>query len=280
MMLNAARRTLATASRTSSLAYLSTVSTSPLVLVERNAKDRVAVIRLNDPKRLNAMTVDMGNAFSEAIDELAEAGEDVGAVLLTGSGRAFSAGGDIEFLRDRSKDSPSRNAVIMRDFYRRMLHLRDLNVPIIAAINGPAIGAGLAVSLACDMRVSSRSASMGLTFVNLGLHPGMGSTFFLPQLTGFQQAAKLLLTGEVINGEEALKLGIVMETTSDEEGACEERAREIASSIANGSPVAVRTAIRSLRLLQEQQAGGLEVGCALTAHADNNPSFTLTFPQP
>ena len=86
----------------------------------------------------------------------------------------------------------------MRRFYARMLRVRDLPVPTIAALNGPAIGAGLAVALACDMRVAYSGAKLGITFVGLGLHPGMGSTFFLHTLLGPQVAARLALTGDVI----------------------------------------------------------------------------------
>ena len=92
--------------------------------------------------------------------------------MLTGEGKAFSAGGDLRWLKLRTQDTPSRNAVIMRKFYSRFLSLRRLPFPVVAAINGPAIGAGLAVALACDIRVAKRDARLGVTFVGLGLHPG------------------------------------------------------------------------------------------------------------
>ncbi|MCV5262530.1 enoyl-CoA hydratase-related protein, partial [Escherichia coli] len=89
-----------------------------------------------------------------------------------GAGKAFSAGGDFDFLRARSRDSGMRNAVIMRGFYSRFLRIRDVPVPVIAAINGAAIGAGLCFALGADMRLAARSARLGVTFVGLGLHPG------------------------------------------------------------------------------------------------------------
>ena len=139
--------------------------------VRFSRQGRVGVIAFNNPKALNALTVDMGNEFRSLIEDLRINSEDLGAVVLTGEGRAFSAGGDLQFLRDRHKDTPSRNSVIMREFYSRFLSIRNLPVPTIAAINGHAIGAGLCVSLACDLRIANKDARLGVTFAGLGIHP-------------------------------------------------------------------------------------------------------------
>jgi enoyl-CoA hydratase/carnithine racemase len=168
------------------------------------------------------------------------------AVVVTGKGRAFSAGGDLEFLAERAKDTPSRNAEIMMKFYERMMILRRLPVPTVAAINGPAIGAGLALSLLCDLRVASESANMSFSFTKLGLHPGMGSTFFLPKIVGHQQASNLLLTGDRIDGTEAAKIGLVLKAVPEEKVL--EEATVLATKIANNGPVAVRSLIRTLRM--------------------------------
>ena len=230
---------------------------SALVTVSKDADTRVATIKLNNPKKLNALSVEMGDEFVEVIDDLATNIGDIGAVVLTGEGKGFSAGGSFQFLRDRHADTPERNAAIMRRFYARMLKIRDLPVPTVAAINGPAIGAGLAIALACDMRVCYESARMGITFVGLGLHPGMGSTFFLHTLCGPQIAARVALTGDVFTGAEALDLGLVLETCDTPE-ATVARARALAASCAAKAPVAVRSATRSLRMLQDASAGTLE----------------------
>jgi enoyl-CoA hydratase/carnithine racemase len=209
-------------------------------------KSRVATITFNDPKRLNALTADMGDQFLETLDELKSNIDGVGAVVLTGAGTAFSAGGDLAFLKNRHDDSPHRNSMIMRKFYSRFLALRELPVPVVAAINGHAIGAGCAVALACDVRIAAADAKLGVTFVGLGLHPGMGSTYFLPALVGPQIAARMLLTGEVISGTKAEALGMVAEALPTEEVV--PTAHKLAAQMASAAPVAVRTCVRSLRM--------------------------------
>jgi enoyl-CoA hydratase/carnithine racemase len=117
-------------------------------------------VTLNRPSSLNAMTVEMGQAFEECMRSLSTA-PSVRCVVLTGAGAGFSAGGDLNFLQSRSTDTPFHNAREMRAFYSRFLSLRTLPVPIIAAINGPAVGAGLCVAAACDMRVTASKTKMG-----------------------------------------------------------------------------------------------------------------------
>jgi len=148
-------------------------------------------------------------------------------------------------------DSPVNNAREMMRFYKRFLCLRNLQVPIIAAINGHAIGAGFCVALACDQRIAGVDSKIGLTFSRLGLHPGMGATHFLPQVTNPDVASRLLLTGEIVSAHEALKLGIVGGIAEDPLSAAIERAQQIASA----GPIAVQTCVRSLR---KQMSRGLE----------------------
>ncbi|KAH8062070.1 enoyl-CoA hydratase [Aureococcus anophagefferens] len=136
-------------------------SSSSIVTTE--ITDGVATITLNAPERLNAMTVEMGEAFEAAVGELRDKPpNELRAAILTGAGRAFSAGGDLDWLLERHRDSPTNNAKIMRDFYGRFLSLRTLEVPIVAAINGPAIGAAarrLRLRAAASRRQTPRSAS-------------------------------------------------------------------------------------------------------------------------
>eukprot|EP00946_MAST-07B_sp_MAST-7B-sp1_P001903 g1903.t1 len=234
------------------------LSTTPsLVTVDRPGDGRVAIVTLNDPKRLNALNADMGDEFVEVVRDFQEgpSSDGLGAVVLTGAGRAFSAGGDLGFLKDRGNDTPSRNSIIMRRFYERFLSVRRLPVPVVAAINGPAIGAGMALALACDVRVARHDAKMGITFVQLGLHPGMGSTHFLPRIVGPQQASKLMLTGELVDGVEAHRIGMVAEVVheSDENDTTAlEVATSMARRMATAAPLAVRTCVRSIRMAQDE----------------------------
>lgn len=184
-----------------------------------------------------------------------------GAVVITGAGKAFSAGGDYGFLRERGKDTPARNAHLMRQFYDLYLRVRKIPVPLIAAINGPAVGAGMCFAMAADMRIASTTARLGFTFVHIGLHPGMGSTFFLPKLVGPQIAARMLLTGELLKGNEAKEIGLVLDAV--EESKVLSNAVELASKIASNAPIAVRTCVRTLRMNQDI---GLEA--ALQREAD------------
>ena len=128
------------------------------------SENGVATLTLNDPDRLNAMTVEMGEDFQDAVAALKQV-PALRAVVLTGAGRAFSAGGDLDWLAERHADTPSNNATIMRAFYARFLTIRSLEVPTLAALNGAAIGAGLAVACACDMRFAAPDAKLGITFV-------------------------------------------------------------------------------------------------------------------
>lgn len=217
-------------------------------LVTVTKKDGVAIFTLNNPTRLNALDVRMGDQFKAAVRSLDCS--DIGCVVLTGEGRAFSAGGDFQFLRDRHHDTPSRNAQIMRGFYERFLSLRELPVPIIAAVNGHAIGAGLCVALACDLRIVAGDAKLGVTFAKLGLHPGMGSTHFLPKLVGQQESTRMLLTGDLISGKRAVEIGMALEAVPSSEVL--KRAVKLAKSIASGSPLAVRSCARTLRMTQDE----------------------------
>ena len=156
------------------------------------------------------MNVDMGDRMVDIINQVRDDnGTTVKAVVLTGMGKAFSAGGDLKFLKERSLDTPANNVTKMLQFYNRFLGLRTLPVPTISAINGPAVGAGIAVASLTDYRIASSSATMGWTFSNLGLHPGMASTFYLPQMTKPSIATHLLLSGEIIGAHTAKEYGIV-----------------------------------------------------------------------
>lgn len=211
----------------------------PLIRVE-HPEPGVAVVVLDDPDRRNAMTIDMGEALVETTTALAE-DEQLRAVVLTGEPPAFSAGGDLAMLEDygrRTREEGFDATEPMRAFYSRFLAVRDLPVPVVAAVNGHAVGAGLCVALACDLRLVADEAKVGLNFSRLGLHPGMGGSWLLPQALGTQRAAELLYTGRLVTGREAAGWGLALESLPADEVL--PRALTLASEIAEAAPQVVR----------------------------------------
>jgi enoyl-CoA hydratase/carnithine racemase len=215
-------------------------------------REAVALIVFDDPGRRNAMTETMGRALMKAMGRLA-ADPAVRAVVLTGAGAAFSAGGDLAMIEGKSRAgraepgeaARARNQAFMRDFYRLFLSVRDLPCPSIAAIQGAAIGAGLAVALACDLRVAAREAKLGLNFAK----PGMGSSWTLPRLVGPAHAADLLFTGRSVDGVEAERIGLVNRAV--ERDAVLPTALALAGEIAACAPIAVQGSKRALARAQD-----------------------------
>ncbi|OQR99551.1 hypothetical protein THRCLA_06462 [Thraustotheca clavata] len=242
-------------------------ASSSCVTLEKQGK--IGILRLNDPNRLNALTADMGDRVEELVKEISDRADEFAAIVLTGEGRAFSAGGDLEFLTQRAIDTPTRNSITMRKFYGRFLSLRNLPVPLIAALNGPAIGAGMCISLFADARVVAKDAKLGFTFVHLGLHPGMACTHFLPSLIGPEKSNYLLMSGKVISGEEAYQYGLATKVVDKENVLAE--AIKVAEEMTSGSSVATRSLLRSLRLKQDE---GLER--ALWREADSQANCYAT----
>lgn len=219
-----------------------------LVRLERDGA--VATLTFCDPERRNAMSEAMGEAFAERMAALG-AEEELRAVVITGEGRAFSAGGDlgmIEARADQAQAAPGRARrpvrEAMRHFYGLFLSLRELPCPSVAAVNGHAIGAGLCVALACDLRLVAREARLSLNFTRLGIHPGMGATWTLPRLIGSARAAELLYTGRSFDGEEAERLGMASRVLPAAEVL--PAARALAGEIAACAPGAVRGVKRAL----------------------------------
>lgn len=209
------------------------------VQLERR-EDGVAVLTLDDPDHRNAMTEDMGDALAQRCSELS-GDPELRVVVLTGTPPAFSAGGDLAMLEDlghRTREEGFDATEFMRGFYRRFLAVRELPVPVIAAVNGHAVGAGLCVALACDLRIVAEEAKVGLNFSRLGLHPGMGGTWLLPRLLGAQRAAAWLYTGALVPGTVAAAQGLALEALPAEDVL--PRALSLAEEVATASPVVVR----------------------------------------
>ncbi|MFL6160552.1 MAG: enoyl-CoA hydratase/isomerase family protein [Marmoricola sp.] len=197
----------------------------------------VARLVLDNPAQRNAMSDQMTASWGRAIDELA-ADRDVRVVVVTGEGSAFCSGGNPAWIAGEPDAEVDYLRTRMIAFYRAWLAIRRLEVPTIAAINGPAVGAGLCVALACDLRYSTTDARMSVPFVKLGMHPGMAATYLLPNVVGAANARDLLLTGRTVTGPEALRLGLVNGVFEADTFADEVQA--VAEGIAATAPIASR----------------------------------------
>lgn len=222
---------------------------SDLILESRDGD--VVTLQFNDPEKLNAMSREMGLAFRDVVGRLA-LDDTLRAVVLTGVGRAFSAGGDLRMLQDQADAgaaAPGRAWRVIRDemssFYRLFLSVRDLPCPTIAAINGAAIGAGFCVALGCDFRYAAHEAKLGLNFTRVGVHPGMAATWNLPRLVGPGLAAELLYTSRLVDGDEALRVGLVNRALPRDEVLS--AAQAAGAEIAGNAPLAVRAVKQALR---------------------------------
>lgn len=233
----------------------------PVLLDHRD--DGVAVLTLHEPERRNAMTEQMGEDLARTCAQLAD-DDRVRAVVLTGTPPAFSAGGDLAMLEDlgrRAREEGFDAAPFMRTFYDRFLAVRALPQPVVAAINGHAVGAGLCVALGCDLRLVADEAKVGLNFSTLGLHPGMGGSWLLPQLLGIQTAALWLYTGRLVDGATAARQGLAIESLPADQVLS--RALELAAEIAAASPVVTR----QLKVTLTEPADDLDAALAREASA-------------
>jgi enoyl-CoA hydratase/carnithine racemase len=218
----------------------------PAVLYE--VRDAVAEITLNRPENRNSMTPDVLAGLADAVAR-AKADADVRCVIVTGRGKSFCAGAD---FRARGGAAPGGSgdgdftAPHERSYntYAPFLSLLDLEVPVIAAMNGHAIGGGLGLAIVCDLRVASTDAKYGANFVRLGLHPGMANTYILPRLMGVPSAVELLLTGRLVDGAEAARRGLAHYAVAPEQVLA--KSRELAREIASAAPLAVRWTKRSI----------------------------------
>jgi enoyl-CoA hydratase/carnithine racemase len=206
------------------------------LLVDRR-DDGVMVLTLNRPDRRNPMTDTMTEQWRQTIAGLRR-DRDVRCVVVTGAGNAFSSGGDLSWLAERSTESVPELRERMLGFYRTWLSIADLEVPTIAAVNGAAVGAGLCFALACDLVYAAQDAKLLVPFTSLGLHPGMAATYLLPRVAGVGVAREMLLTGRTMLGAEAASAGLVTRAFPRE--SLLQEVMEIASRTAANAPIATR----------------------------------------
>jgi 2-(1,2-epoxy-1,2-dihydrophenyl)acetyl-CoA isomerase len=200
----------------------------------------ILTITLNRPEKLNAFIGHMRRDLAEALEH---AGSDraIRVVIITGAGRAFCAGGDVRFMAELMQRRDSEEFARILGAGRRVITaIRHMTKPVIAAVNGPASGAGANLAFACDLRIASTAASFTQSFVKVGLHPDWGGTFFLPRLVTPNKACELFFLGETIDAHEALQLSIVNRVVAPEE--LEAETMQVAERLRLAPPIALAAA--------------------------------------
>lgn len=216
---------------------------------------RIAVLTFQRDDVRNALT------GTSLVDDLvatvtwADRCDGISVLVITGAGTAFSAGGNVKEMKDR-EGIFAGSPLSIQDQYRRGIQripmaLHQAEIPVIAAVNGPAIGAGFDLACMCDIRVGSAKTLFGETFINLGIIPGAGGAWFLQRLIGYQKAAELTLTGRLIKAEEALQLGLLLKLCEPE--MLLQQTMALAEEIAANPPLTVRLTKRLLKIAQREE---------------------------
>ncbi|HUO34099.1 MAG TPA: enoyl-CoA hydratase-related protein [Candidatus Acidoferrum sp.] len=211
-------------------------ATSTLIQEER--ANGVAILRLNRPEKMNALNLEMSRALVHAFLRAAE-DKSVRAIVITGAGRAFCAGGDLAQIRDARKRNAGRELEGLLHAGKEIcLAIAATPKLVLAAVNGVAAGAGMSLALACDLRVASESATFAQSFTQVGLYPDFGATYFLPRLVGLARASELFYTADTLSAAEARRIGIVCCVSGD--AIFEDEWRKRANQLASGPPLAYR----------------------------------------
>ncbi|MEZ4287950.1 MAG: enoyl-CoA hydratase/isomerase family protein [Polyangiales bacterium] len=206
----------------------------PAVLYSRTGS--IGTLLLNRPDQRNSMTPELLDEFSSVLDEVV-ADKQARAVIITGKGNCFSAGADLNSSMQRSDDRvlPHQASFGM---YEPFLKVLKVQAPVIAAMNGHAVGGGFGLCLLADMRIANRSAKYGANFARLGIHSGMAISFLLPRLVGVARASELLFTGALVDGQEAERIGLVNHAVGPDDVV--PQATILAERIASAAPLAFR----------------------------------------
>ena len=220
---------------------------SDIILTEKHGP--IAILTLNRPDMMNALGQEGDGAAVAAACAAIEDDPAIRVAILTGAGRAFSAGGDVKAMRDRT-GAFAGSPYNVREGYRRNIHrivtsLYNLEIPLISAVNGAAIGLGCDVACMADVRIASEKAKFGVTFLKLGLIPGDGGAWLLPRIIGNSRAAELLFTGRIIDAEVATEWGLVSRAVAPE--ALMDEAMALATEMAAQPPQSLRVAKTLLR---------------------------------
>jgi enoyl-CoA hydratase/carnithine racemase len=209
---------------------------NPLILESKH--NGVATLTLNRPDKLNALNKDLAVALNESLGRIVT-DKSVFVVVITGAGRAFCSGGDLGVISEGRKNNDTTELEpLLRAGMHAVLKMRSMAQPVIAAVNGPAAGAGMNIALAADMRIASDNATFGQNFIKVGLFPDYGGTFFLPQLVGPAKAAEMFYTGDMIDAKTALDFGIVNRVVPAAQ--LEAETAKLAQKIAESPSVSIR----------------------------------------
>jgi 2-(1,2-epoxy-1,2-dihydrophenyl)acetyl-CoA isomerase len=224
-------------------------ATGPVLLESREGS--IVTLTMNRPDRLNAIDNHLATALNEALGRIG-VDHSVHVVILTGSGRGFCAGGDLAVIgKGRATSNDTELAPILRSGMQAVLKMRTMSQPVIAAVNGPAAGAGMNLALAADIRLAVEEAVFGQNFAKVGLFPDYGGTYFLPQVAGPAKAAELFYTGEMIDAKTALELGIVNHVFPNDRFSSE--VQSLAAKIAAGPQMAIR-AVKQAIFAREKES--------------------------
>ncbi len=212
-------------------------------------KNHVGMITLNRPEKLNALGGRMRQELEEAINETG-ADSDVRVIVITGTGKGFCSGGDVSEYLDGTTKALAKTAPNQRPVMARIvLALNTMEKPVIAAVNGLAVGGGANLALACDIRIASQKAQFGQVFTSRGLHPDWGGSYFLPRLAGYAKACELIFSADVISAREALEAGLVNKVVPHNK--LMTATMELAQKIANNAPIPMAYAKRALQNFQK-----------------------------
>jgi 2-(1,2-epoxy-1,2-dihydrophenyl)acetyl-CoA isomerase len=190
------------------------METKTFETIEFSVSDKIASIVLNRPQSLNSLDDQISRELDQALDLCRD--ENIKVVVLSGKGKGFSSGGDIK-LMTMFETHPEKLTGLLDNLHKVIINMRNLEKPIVAAINGFAMGAGLSLALACDFRIAAKSSTFSCAFVNIGLVPDSGASFFLTKLLGSAKATELMFLGDTFNTDQALEMGLLNRVATDED---------------------------------------------------------------
>jgi len=213
------------------------------VLLDKN--EGIATITMNRPEKMNAFSGNMRDEIWEIIQDVCS-DKEVRVIVITGAGKAFCVGGDVnEFVSGTSKAISSNASSERHIMSKIVMAINNTEKPVIASVNGVAAGGGVNLALACDIRIASEKARFGQVFTRRGAHPDWGGIYFLPRLVGYAKAAELIFSGEVIDANEAHRIGMVNRLVPQEE--LKAATYNLASRIAKNAPLPIAFAKRGLQ---------------------------------